>query len=143
VVAFDDVAAGIRAIPREGGAWYRAKEAALAAVAADKDLPLHPSAVRLMRAILDNFNHDDGFDFGGRDHYADVCGMDVSTVRRALKGLGDHGYALRRREKRPGQYDLWQTTLPVLLNASAVVEAGREAKKSRVFWKVVWVDSRS
>ena len=47
---FDDITAGIRAIPKEGGAWFRAKETAKTAIAADKDLRLrslgHPVHVR-------------------------------------------------------------------------------------------------
>ena len=90
-----------------------------------------------MCAILDNFNRDDGFDFASRDFYAEKCGMDVSTCRKCMKGLLAYGHVLRRRVPRPGQYDLWQTTLPVLLNASMAIEQNREAKKSKSGGRII------
>ncbi len=129
--SFDEIAAGIQAIPKHGGAWYGAKEAALKIIDGDKHLVLHPSCMKLIRAILEQLNHDSGYDFGGRDHYAALCGMDVSTYRKAMKSLCLHGHAMRRQVSRPGAYDLWQTTLPVLLAGHEAAERKRHATKSK------------
>ena len=136
VKSFDQIAEAIASIPAEGGAWIRAKEAAMGTVDGDKDLP-QPSSGNLFRAILFNLNHRSGFDFHGRAFYAAKCGMDESTVRKRMAQLCDHGYVLRRAVSRPGQYPYWQTTLPVLVNVSLAAKRGQEANKTKPGGQVI------
>jgi hypothetical protein len=129
---FDAVANAIKGIPpderaKQGKAAKpgrnAAKDEARAAVA--RDTRLARTAVILFNRVLDEIRWKEGRCCYSNADFAQLLGIDRSSVTRGFQALTNAGHLLRRRRKTSSGNFFAETTIPALIRASQRVGAGK------------------